>query len=383
MNIEVLHDLPLSPNLAANDLNTVCDFPSSTILDGGHIVVIYRRGTAKHSHDGIFVIQSSSDRGRSWTEPRIAFDGRSFDPPHTAVTGGMCQARDGTLVFSFFTVEGLQRGVEMFGEVGFKLPRRIFTAWSDDGGATWSEPTPYRYPNMPLSAITEKPFVLPDGEICMPIEYYSSDLVCRTAMAFSGDHGRAFSIPPVHIIGDLTNQVNFGDARFSVLPDGRILTLLWTFLQASGETIEVHRAHSSDWGRTWTDPESIGFVGQVTNPLSLPTGEVIAVSNYRLPPEGIRLWHSFDGGITWDTDHPLQMWDAGEGRILGQSITQVTARSQSEDVWASLAGFGFGTPDLVYLDDETILMSYYAAINDIIHVRACRFRLLKDDEQPR
>ena len=380
MRVSIEHDLPVSPNLAARDVSSVCDFPSTTVLDDGRVLIVYRQGSAKHSHDGIFVTQMSSDGGRSWSPPAIAFDGRTLEPNQTATTGGICQARDGTLVFAFFTVEGLMPGVGMFDAVGFTLPRRIFISLSHDAGATWSTPAPYAYPDMPLSAITAKPFVLTDGEICMPIEYYSPDMVWRTALAFSSDHGRTFSKPPLHIVGDLTDQVNYGDARFTQLPDGRLLTLLWTFMQASQETVEVHRSCSADAGRTWTAPASIGFVGQVTNPLALPAGDVLAVSNYRLPPEGIRLWHSPDGGATWNVEHPLQMWDARTGCMSGRPVGRGAGEpgNPDEDVWASLSSFSFGTPDLVRLDDGALLMTYYAAVDGIIHVRACRFTLRAD-----
>jgi hypothetical protein len=381
MRVDIAHDLPVSPNLPAGDASSVCDFPSLAVLDDGRVLVVYRQGSAKHSHDGIFVIQSSSDGGRTWSAPEIVFDGRELEPNLTATTGGICQAQDGTLVFAFFVVEGLQPGVGMFDEIGFALPRKIFISLSHDAGASWSTPEPYAYPGMPLSAITEKPFVLPDGEICMPIEYYSREMVCRTALAFSSDGGRTFSRPPLHIVGDLTDQINYGDARFAQLPDGCLLTLLWTFLQASQETVAVHRAWSSDQGRTWTEPASVGFVGQVTNPLALPAGDVLAVSNYRLPPEGIRLWHSPDGGATWDVEHSVQMWDARAGCMLGAPAAHHATRPAGDgdgDVWGSLSTFSFGTPDLVRLDDGALLMSYYAAVDGIIHVRACRFRWVMD-----
>jgi len=379
--VDILHDRPVSPNMSAHDKSTVCDFPSLAALDDGRVMVIYRRGATKHSHDGVFVTQFTLDGGESWSEPKIMFDGREVEPNLAATTAGICQAKDGALICPFFVVEGLKPGVGMFDEVGFKLPRRIFVSLSHDAGDAWSPPEPYVYPDMPLSAITEKPFVLPNGEICIPIEYYNQDMVCRTALSFSSDNGRTFSRPPLHIAGDLTNQINYGDARFTLLPDGRLLMLLWTFLQANEETVEVHRSYSSDNGRTWTEPASIGFVGQVTNPLALPAGGVVAVSNYRRPPEGIRLWYSPDGGATWDVNHPIQMWDARECRMLGRPVAQSVAGPRGdgdEDIWASLTTFGFGTPDLVRLHDGTLLMSYYAEVDGIIHVRACRFQFLAD-----
>ena len=47
----------------------------------------------------------------------------------------------------------------------------------------------------------------------------------------------------------------------------------------------------------------------------------------------------------------------------------------AENVWDALAVFSFGTPDLALLDDGSILLTYYATADGIIHVRACRFRI--------
>ena len=40
-----------------------------------------------------------------------------------------------------------------------------------------------------------------------------------------------------------------------------------------------------------------------------------------------------------------------------------------------LQRFRFGTPDLVLLDAETVLLTYYATLNDVVHVRSCGFRV--------
>ena len=44
-------------------------------------------------------------------------------------------------------------------------------------------------------------------------------------------------------------------------------------------------------------------------------------------------------------------------------------------VWEALAGFTFGTPDLVLLADGSVLLVYYARIEGVTSVRACSFVL--------
>ena len=128
--------------------------------------------------------------------------------------------------------------------------------------------------------------------------------------------------------------------------------------------------------RLGPEPENIGFVGQVTAPVVLPDGAVVAASNYRLPPEGIRLWGSLDGGETWAGSGPIQMWDPVANRMVGEPVIQPKqAAVDAGGLWDALDRFTFGTPDLVLLSDGSLLMTYYATLNGITHVRACRFRV--------
>ena len=194
-------------------------------------------------------------------------------------------------------------------------------------------------------------------------------------MIFSRDHGESFD-PPATVAADRSGELNLCDARYDVLPDGRILALIWTFREDTEETIEVRRSYSSDGGQTWTAPENIGYVGQVTAPVVLPDGSVVAASNYRLPPEGIRLWGSRDRGESWPGLGPIQMWDPNANRMVGEPVVQPERTAvDAGGIWEALDRFTFGTPDLVLLSDGSLLMTYYATLKGITHVRACRFRV--------
>ena len=96
---------------------------------------------------------------------------------------------------------------------------------------------------------------------------------------------------------------------------------------------------------------------------------------YPQSPEGIRLFLSEDGGRTWDKKYSLQMWDVRNNRMLGKPIANNVTDFRNRGVWEALEQFTFGTPDLVELDDGSILLTYYATVDNVIHVRACRFRL--------
>jgi hypothetical protein len=131
---------------------------------------------------------------------------------------------------------------------------------------------------------------------------------------------------------------------------------------------------SSDSGLTWSPPEPAAIEGQVKMPLALPSGTVIAASNYRHYPEGIYLWSSNDGGQTWGDVPPCRLWDERSKQLLNKQEPWRQAGAEAgEGVWAELKGFTFGTPDLELLGDGTVFLTYYTTLDGVTHVRACRF----------
>ena len=375
MEVEILFDVAVSPNLAAGNRAVTCAFPLSARLADGAVVCIYRQGTTKHSHDGVLLMQRSADGGRQWSTPQTVANGLGVSPTQTVITGGLCQTPGGALLASFGSVEGLPPNVYPFGADGDRYPLRFFLTRSEDGGVSWSPPKQPDLHSLGRVGVTGPPFVAANGTVCVPIECRIPSGVNATALIISQDDGRTFSAP-IMVAGDDNGRLNLCDARFDLLPDGRVIALLWTFLQENERTIEVHRCFSSDHGQRWSPPESLGFVGQITAPLVLPNGQVIAASNYRHPPLGSLLWHSNDGGTTWATGQPIQLWDAEQGAITGRAVTLPTLGEVEERIWDELQRFSFGTPDLVLLADGTVLLTYYATLQGVIHVRACGLRVV-------
>lgn len=374
MKVAVLSDVVVSDNVGKDVEHDTCSYPLTTIMSDGTLVCFYRRGKEKHSYDGIWVSQKSVDNGQSWSKPVTIFDGRHLKPPQSVVSGGVCQAADGSLATVFTAIEVTKKNHYAYSEEGFKQRCCCYTAHSGDGGDTWSQPKLIEHVPSLRMGITGKPFVLPRGELFIPGEHKLSTGVIAICASYSTDHGTTLS-PFNDIIADVNAKLNYCDARFVILPDGEIMAMLWTFRRDNEETIEVHRSVSCDNGRNWSAPEPVGYLGQITAPLALDSQVLIAASNYRYPPEGIRLWISRDGGNTWSDEAPIQMWDPHENRIVARRLGTFSDAGNTEGIWEALATFTFGTPDLLALPDSTILLSYYATIADVTHVRACRFRL--------
>ena len=105
----------------------------------------------------------------------------------------------------------------------------------------------------------------------------------------------------------------------------------------------------------------------------MPDGSVLATSNHRGAPQGIRLLRSVDGGLTWPDGDAIWLWDPAKERVVNERWPNQGATERLMDVWASLDQFSFGTPDLTRLVDGTFLMTFWCQVDGITHIRALRF----------
>ena len=374
MKVKVISDVAVSPNLSEAVGPRTCAYPLTTVMSDGALVCAYRGGQEKHTYDGIFLSQRSSDSGDTWSPPAVVCDKRKLDPPQSVTSGGVCRTADGSVLCVFKTVEVTKPGHYVYSQEGRKQGCTVYSSLSRDAGSSWSEPKRVNIsPYDEHTGVASKALVLPGGELLIPLETKPANRASTTLGSFSLDNGETIGPFAELGLGDPAEELDICDARFTLVGD-EVLALLWAFRCDTEETIEVHRSTSRDNGRSWSAPQSTGFVGQVTAPLGLGNDVVIAASNYRHPPEGIRLWLSRDGGETWKRP-PMQMWDPNQNRIVAEPVAQPVRAGQDEGVWEAMDKFTFGTPDLVVLPDRTILLTYYATLKGITHIRACRFEL--------
>ena len=371
MNVTILSDLAVSANAHGEGAFSTCAYPSVTLAGDGAAVCSYRGGSEKHSYDSVLLSQKSCDNGATWSQPAVVFDGLALSPPQAAATGGVCRAADGSLLAFFAAVEATRPEHYIHSEEGRTQRRIIYTAASRDSGLTWSSPQTVNHAPHVQVGVTSKPHVFPNGEVFLTMESKNVSGRQSTIAAFSSDNGKTVGAFSELGMVDPDGEREMGDARFTII-DASVLALIWTWQSDSEETLEVRRSVSSAWRRTWSPPRPAGFVGQVSAPLSLGDGVVIAASNDRVPPEGIRLWLSTDEGETWQHP-PTQMWDLRSSRIIGAPLAAQGGGTYEEGVWNALPQFTFGTPDLVFLLDGSVLMVYYATLDGCTHVRACRF----------
>jgi hypothetical protein len=370
VRVKILSDVPVSLNLHDGS-QACCAFSQTAIHPEGRVFCVYRRGSAKHGPDGVMLMQSSTDRGRSWSKPSVIFDRRDRTPPESAVCGGIVVVGE-VLLSSFSYVKMLDPEVYVYSDEGWRLPRPIVVSRSEDYGRTWLDPVVIDTRTLSERVgVVCSPFLLPDGDLCVPLEIRTHAGPQGQAAVFSSDQGRTFSEPQV-LVADEEATVSHSDPRVARLHDGTYLMHLWTYQYPTHETVEVHESRSAD-GRAWSQAKPISIEGQICSPLEIAAGLIIAASNHRAMPEGIQLWWSKDGGQSWN-DRPIQLWDVRRECMLGEPAPEYASATAGQ-VWSDVPAFSFGTPVLQRLEDNSILLTYYGTIDDVIHIRACRFEI--------
>jgi len=216
----------------------------------------------------------SDDEGRSWSAPRLLFDGPDDDRDPSIV-----QLPSGRLLCNFFILRHKE---------GPKQP-----AWdglgtwlveSDDLGRTWSAPRRISADYYCSSPIR----ILPGGSLMLGL-YREDQGRAWGAVTSSADGGRTWG--PVVDIPDGGWKL---DAETDVirLGDGTLLAA------ERQQATSMCYSRSKDGGRTWSVSAPLGFPGHC--PYFLKTRRGVLLLAHRLPQTSLH-W-SLDDGKTWSAN---------------------------------------------------------------------------------
>lgn len=303
---------------------------------------------------GQVVSMTSKDDGATWTYPRVLLDTAIDDRD-----SGVLESSKGTLLVTTFTSLAYEPYLDkqiQFSELKPKgwetkaMAPEEFTRWkaaharlgdeerkaelgewvirSTDGGKSWSTriPTIVNSPHGPIQ--------LSDGRLLYAGKQLWTDDK-KTGVCESTDDGQTWkwlaeikSRP-----GDETR--NYHELHAVEAKDGTIIAHIRNHNKANaGETLQTE---SSDGGKTWSEPHSIGVWGLPSHLLRLRDGRLLMTYGHRRPPFGNQARLSEDHGRTW-----------GEAMIIsGDGI-----------------GGDLGYPSTVELGDGTFLSVWYETMKE-------------------
>jgi sialidase-1 len=316
-------------------------FPDACRLKNGDIVCVFYAGynhVSFASDDcplgGRICMTRSSDEGKTWSTPQTLFDDADDNrDPHIA------QLDDGSLICTFFSWHN-KSPQRLKSSTDFTWPYFHANAKatgaqlvrSRDNGQTWETTPTAISPNWFCSAPVR---TLKDGTCILGL--YGPDPGThhdRPGVVRSSDHFQTLESP---VVIPTPAGVNLSaETDVIQLNDGSLYAAL------RGDKLPMHFSRSSDYGKTWTVAQPIGFDGHCPHLNRLSTGEIIL--SHRIPNTAIHI--SRDECKTWQGPYPID--------------------------------FCIGAyPSTVELKDHTVLIVYYSE-GPGSAIRANRFKVKPD-----
>ena len=306
-------------------------WPTLTRRKNGQLWVVCSGGREAHVCPfGRVEAMTSNDDGETWTWPRVLSDGPIDDRD-----AGIVETNKGSLLVTTFTSLAykavLAAAKQRVGKSGawsaakmqawLAADARITPAeqtaqlgvWmlrSTDGGIQWS--APYRC----LVNSPHGPIQLADGrQLYAGKELWTKD--GHITVAESRDDGVAWK-PLARIPtrkGDDHRQ--YHELHAVETAGGTLIAHIRNHnSKHAGETLQ---SESSDGGRTWTEPHSIGVWGLPSFLTRLSDGRLLMSYGHRRPPFGNQARLSSDDGKSWS--EPLMISTDGAGGDLGYPST--------------------------------------------------------------
>jgi hypothetical protein len=322
----------------------------------GKIWASFRLGTGKDTADGNCRVAESADEGKNW---KIVTE--RFDPTVDGVSGEirvaeLAELDEGT-VAAFLLWVDRSGGKKLYdGQTDSVLPTKLVMTTTGDGGRTWSAYRKLETENLLGPSLSGPTVRIPGRGWLVPFENFQPGLGIHSANALFSPDGYSFE-QVVTVAQDPANVVYFFDERQAYCPKTeRLVAMFWTYNRKTEKDLDIHMAWGDPKTLVWETPFSVGFLGQVCQPIPLPDGRLAAFYVHRHPPGSLRLVISEDGGRSWDREGELVVYACDGVKQKG-----LNGESDYAQYWEDmLTTWTFGHPTGVVLPDGTLLLGYYA-----------------------
>jgi hypothetical protein len=310
-------------------------WPTLARRKSGELLLVWSGGREAHVCPfGRVEMMRSHDDGATWTWPETL-----MDSPIDDRDAGVLETPSGALLVTTFTSlayepilakardwpeDRLRRWQGVHQRLSAEQRKKLLDCWmlrSADGGMTWS--APFRVPvNSPHG-----PIVLAGGRLLYPGKQLWEG--GRIGVAESTDDGRTWrwmSEFPTRA-GDRFQE--YHELHGVETADNRIVVHIRNHNKQNDH--ETLQSESSDGGRTWSTPHTIGVWGLPSHLLKLRDGRLLMSYGYRRTPYGNMARISRDHGRTWG--EPITISDDGIGVDLGYPSTVELGSGELLTAW--------------------------------------------------
>ncbi len=328
-------------------------FPSLVRFADGEMAATVRLGQAMQSHDLRTYVSRSLDGGETWTLENLIYPGKTEIP--TTDSARISLSPDGELL-SFMIRQHRQRQNEGLNNpaTGGYVEQDLMIARSRDRGHTWTGP-----------ALFEPPLDGPCFEICTPITMLSNGTWLLSTSTWQGwdghcpngirtlafvSHDKGATWPTyVDTMINLADEITFWESKMIELRDGRLLIAAWAYDRKNKKDLPNQYVISTDGGKAFSQPRSMGLLGQTLTPIELSDGRFLSVFR-RMDKQGLWAVVSRLDGDNWVHEEELGLWG-----VAGSSLVSTTG-----NMVTNFARLQFGAPCLVDMGDGTVHISFWA-----------------------
>jgi sialidase-1 len=307
-------------------------WPTLTQRNNGELLVVCSGGRESHVCPfGWVEMMRSTDEGKTWSFPSVLIDGAIDDRD-----AGITETAKGSLLVTTFTslaYEASLKGTKK-NDLRWQAVQRRTTAaqrkaelgcWmirSTDGGINWSsrKRCPVNSPHGPVQ--------ISDGRIL----YAGKELWHgnnRIGIAESKDDGQTWSwlasIPTRK--GD--DHRNYHELHMVEAASGKLIVHIRNHNKANSR--ETLQTHSTDSGKTWATPYTIGVWGLPSHLLRLHDNRLLMTYGHRRKPLGNQARISSDEGKVWSD--AMMLYGDGISGDLGYPSTVECKDNSLLTVW--------------------------------------------------
>ena len=328
--VESIRSVSLQPNLYHG-------WPTVAKRKNGELVLVCSGGRESHVCPfGRVELMRSSDQGATWSFPRVLTDGPIDDRD-----AGVVETPNGkALLVTTFTSLAYEpilkknRGRWSAGKlalwegahkrVSAETRKQSLGVWmlrSTDGGVSWS--TPYRC----LVNSPHGPVGLRDGSMLYAGKALWADN--RVGVCGSTDDGETWQWLSDIPTRDGDTKENYHELHAVECKSGKLIVHIRN--HNSKNSRETLQTHSSDGGKTWAVPYSIGVWGLPAHLLRTTDGRLLMSYGHRRKPYGNQARVSEDEGRTWSA--AMTISDDAPGYDLGYPSTVQLADGRLLTIW--------------------------------------------------
>ncbi len=331
-----------SPKFQVDEIKTISlqsdryhGWPTLIRRKNGELMVVCSGGRQSHVCPfGRVELIKSYDDGATWTYARTLLDGSIDDRD-----AGILETAKGTLLVSTFTSlayePGLQKAVASAAQGTATMPPEQLAKWqaaharvpdgqheqhlgcwmlrSEDGGLNWSPA--YRVPlNSPHGPVN-----LSDGRLFYPgVDLWGEGR--KVGYSFSEDDGKSWSPLAEFPIRKGDDGSAYHELHGVEAADGRLIVQIRSHNKTYNR--ETLQTHSTDGGKSWAEPYSIGVWGLPSQLLRLSDDRLLMSYGHRRAPLGNQARLSDDNGKTWSEPMIIQ-GDASSGDLGYPSTAEI------------------------------------------------------------